>query len=178
MRVVCRFLAVATVLLVLAAPVPAAAQAAEKQPPASSIAPLGRPVQQACTQMWCQEGYILRLQAQSWPQGYYSFKVIADDRVYSCEGNLPLPSCGTPAITCNDKAIQIGESGCALPADAQGFDSILLKDIPDQVAITISGPLGSVIHESKLDKKCSYPNDEACDPRQCCSALEAIGLNW
>lgn len=150
---------------------------ARKSQPESTIAPIGN-VPRACTQMWCQEGYNLQTTSASWPHGYYSFKVIADDRVYLCEGNLPLPPCGMPAMTCNDKAITIGESGCAMGADSHGFHMVHLKDVPENISVSISGPSGTVIHEGKVTKQCGYPNGAQCDPRQCCSAIDYMTINW
>lgn len=150
------------------------------RPVERTIAPLGQaaPVPRACTQMWCMEGYTLQLNANQWPQGYYNFKIIADENVYSCEGQLPLPTCGVPAITCNDKAVQIGESGCALPADAHSFHALMLSKIPDNIVVSVTGPTGTFTHESKVEKKCGYPNGEGCDPRACCSAVENAYINW
>lgn len=163
---------------------PAVASAQEKMSrraaPSESIAPLGHAgsAPRACTQMWCMEGYMLNLEAASWPEGYYNFKIIADENVYSCEGNLPLRSCGMPSVVCSDKAVQIGESGCAMPAETHSFNSVMLTKIPDNIVVSVSGPTGSFTHEGKVDKKCGYPNGEGCDPRACCSAHETVQINW
>jgi hypothetical protein len=167
-------------LLALASPVWAQEQTTRRAAPIESIAPLGNAgaSPRACTQMWCQEGYMLNLEAQSWPQGYYNFKIIADENVYSCEGNLPLRAGGMPSIVCNDKGVQIGESGCALPADAHSFYAVTLSRIPENIVVSVSGPTGSFTHEGKVAKKCGYPNGEGCDPRPCCSASETVRINW
>lgn len=171
-------------LLGLCLPVAAKAQeeGAVKRPRVieKSIAPLGQVTSRprACTQMWCMEGYTLNLSASAWPHGYYQFKIIADENVYNCEGQLPLPTCGMPAVTCNDKAVQIGESGCALPPDAQSFHALTLSKIPENLVVSITGPTGAVTHESKLEKKCGFPNGEGCDPRPCCSAAESLYIEW
>jgi len=133
----------------------------------------------ACTQMWCQEGYMLQLQGQDWPHGHYSFKVIADNNVYNCEGSLPFNGCGTPSVTCNDKAVQVGESGCAMSPDTHRFHGIMLPEIPANISVSIAGPEGKVFaYENAVQKQCGFPNGESCDPRQCCSAMEAATVNW
>lgn len=149
------------------------------KPVESTIAPLGEGVaRQACTQMWCQEGYFLHMKAEQWPEGYYSFKVVTDDKVYNCEGNLPLQACGMPSVICNDKAITIGESGCAMAPETHSFYGVTLKDIPKHISVTVSGPTGTVIHEGQVNKQCSYPNGKQCDPRECCAAIDYMSINW
>jgi len=135
-------------------------------------------MQRACTQMWCMEGYTLELNAAQWPQGQYAFKIIADDEVYQCEGSLPFNGCGAPAVTCSADGIMIGESGCALPAETHGFSSLHLSEIPDNIAVTISGPAGSFMYEDKVQKQCGFPNGEECDPRACCSAMHSVDVRW
>lgn len=134
--------------------------------------------QRACTQMWCVEGYTLQLNAEHWPAGQYAFKIIADDQVFNCEGSLPFNGCGAPAVTCSAEGIMIGESGCALPADTHGFASLQMTEIPDHIAVTIMGPAGSFMYEDKIQKQCSYPNGEHCDPRACCSAMHSVNVSW
>lgn len=153
---------------------------ARRAAPSENIAPLGDagPVPRACTQMWCQEGYTLQFNAVSWPRGHYSLKIIADENVYLCEGSLPLQPCGTPSITCSDPAVQVGESGCAMPADRHGFYAVMLTEIPDNIVVSLTGPGGSFTHESTVEKRCGYPNGEACDPRPCCSAMESVHIGW
>jgi len=155
-------------------------QTARRAAPSESIAPLGNAgaTPRACTMMWCQEGYMLSLNAPSWPQGYYNFKIIADENVYSCEGNLPLRECGMPSVVCNDKAVQVSESGCAMPADTHSFHAVMLTQIPDNIVVSVSGPTGSFTHEGAVAKKCGYPNGEGCDPRPCCSASESVQIHW
>lgn len=151
-----------------------------QRPVESTIAPIGQAgaTPRACTQMWCMEGYTLQFHANHWPQGYYHFKIIADEDVYSCEGSLPLPSCGMPAVTCSDKVVQIGESGCAMPADTHSFHGLTLSKVPENIVVSVTGPTGGFTHESKVEKKCGYPNGEGCDPRPCCSAYENVGISW
>ncbi len=133
----------------------------------------------ACTQMWCVEGYTLRLEGQDWPAGQYTFNIIADNTVYSCQGALPFDGCGKPAITCNDDGVQIGESGCALPASEHKFDSIMLPKIPDNVSMSIAAPDGNIFsYENAVQKRCGYPNGEECDTRACCSAMESVQVRW
>lgn len=132
----------------------------------------------ACTQMWCVEGYTLQLNAGHWVPGHYAFKIIADDKVYNCEGSLPFNGCGVPAMTCSAEGIMIGESGCAMSPDTHAFDSLRLDEIPDNIVVTVSGPEGSFIFEDKVQKQCSFPNGEQCDPRACCSAMNSINVRW
>jgi hypothetical protein len=135
-------------------------------------------MQRACTQMWCVEGYTLQFNAAQWPQGQYAFKIIADDKVYQCEGALPFNGCDAPAVTCSAAGVQIGESGCAMPAKTHGFSGLYLSDIPDNIAVTVSGPAGSFMYEGAVQKQCSFPNGEACDPRACCSAMHSVDVRW
>lgn len=133
----------------------------------------------ACTQMWCAEGYTLRLEGQDWPAGRYTFNIIADNTVYSCQGVLPFNGCGKPAITCSDDGVQIGESGCALPSAEHKFDSIMLPKIPDNISLSIGAPDGSIFsYENAVQKRCGYPNGAECDTRACCSAMESVQVRW
>lgn len=135
-------------------------------------------MQRGCTAMWCLEGYTLNLKAAQWPAGQYTIKIIADDTVHQCQGVLPFNGCGQPAMTCSDTQIVIGESGCALPAETHHFNAIQLKQIPQNISVTIMGPEGSFIYENQTNPQCSYPNGETCDTRQCCSAVEEAIINW
>lgn len=150
------------------------------KPTENTIAPLGNvgASPRACTQMWCMEGYHLQINAASWAPGYYNFKIIADENVYSCEGSLPLPACGMPAVVCNDKAVSVMESGCAMAPATHSFPGIMLTHIPDDIVVSVTGPQGAFTHEGKVKKQCGYPNGEACDPRACCSANESVNVNW
>jgi len=95
--------------------------------------------QKACTQMGCIDGFTVDVEPQVWPHGQYKFTIAADDRNTICEGALPLPACGKPALTCKgDVEVMVGESGCALPPAQHGFGGFTFKGAPAKVSIAIT----------------------------------------
>ncbi len=46
-----------------------------------------------CTEMGCESGFHLRVDAEkAWPAGTYRFKFELDGKKLQCQGKLPLPS--------------------------------------------------------------------------------------
>ena len=135
--------------------------------------------QQACTQMWCQEGATLNLEGASWPPGVYHFTVRAGGIEAECEGRLPFASCEGPNVICNNALVTIGESGCALPEDAHSFHAVMAQGTPGHLDVAIKHESGrSFYYEAALEPQCFYPNGEGCDPRPCCSAVMTAKVVW
>ena len=94
--------------------------------------------EQVCTEMACSDGARLNIPPQLWKPGHYRFVFNADGRTTSCEGNLPLLKSCERALTCTGPLrVMIGESGCALPPENQGFSDIQIIDHPKQLTVTI-----------------------------------------
>jgi len=134
--------------------------------------------EQACTEMWCQEGLTLQFDGGNWPKGEYVFKVNMDGAVTTCRGALPFKTCKGNVI-CDSDNIRIGESGCALPEEAHLFYGILSQKTPAHIAITIArGDGRKFSYEADVRSQCFYPNGPHCDARQCCSAVISVPLSW
>lgn len=135
--------------------------------------------QKACTEMWCREGFSLSLGDAVWKHGRYEFYIKADDMVVTCTATLPLRSDCAPSAQCSHPDWQVGESGCALPADAQGFHEIASTAIPKHVRVDITGPDGKTARaELPVAAQCGYPNGKECDERQCCGATAQMAVVW
>jgi hypothetical protein len=134
-------------------------------PPPSSPAPA--PAARACTEIGCVDGLRIALEPSArWPAGEYRFDFVVDGRPASCTGKLPLPACEQGgALTCTGVPVQIGESGCALPASEHGFSDVGLTSSPARVKITISRD-GQPIAERELSPvyQRSQPNGPDCPP--------------
>ncbi len=93
-----------------------------------------------CTAMACLDGLRIELApaAGTWGKGSYTFEVVTPAGTTTCEGSLPLPACDAgAALRCSGPPVSIGESGCALPAEQQGFASLELNEGPATFAVTI-----------------------------------------
>lgn len=135
--------------------------------------------EKACTEMWCREGFALALEGAAWKPGKYEFYIKADDAAVTCTATLPLRSDCAPSAQCSHPDWQIGESGCALPADAQGFHEISSTAMPQHVRVDITGPDGKTARtELPVTAQCGYPNGKECDKRQCCGATASMMVEW
>jgi hypothetical protein len=133
------------------------------------------PAPRACTEIGCIDGLHVTLSpAESWPAGAYAFEIRTDAGSTSCRGSLPLPPCGTPALTCTGQPIQIGESGCALPHAAHGFSTITFSTAPKQVHVRITRDDQPVVErELQPVYRRVQPNGAGCDP-VCTTASETV----
>ncbi|HMJ13485.1 MAG TPA: hypothetical protein VK524_18830 [Polyangiaceae bacterium] len=129
----------------------------------------------ACTQIGCVEGLHVSLQpTEGWPAGAYRFELESEAGKAKCEGALPLPACGTPALRCAGIPVQIGESGCALPAPAHGFADLTFRSAPKQLRIRISRDDQLLVaRELRPQYRRAEPNGPGCSP-VCNSANEKL----
>lgn len=133
--------------------------------------------EKACTQMWCQEGLMLSLKGDDWPAGKYDFTVDMDGKVTTCTGALPFKTCDG-SVKCDNDAVTIGESGCALPS-GHTFHGIMSQQTPQHLAVTITREDGKVFSWSgDVSRQCGFPNGEQCDKKQCCSAVMDAQVEW
>jgi hypothetical protein len=117
-----------------------------------------------CTEMGCSDGFRITLEPTSgWRQGKYKFSIVHDGTTTVCEGELPLKPCGTPSLTCTAEGISIGESGCAIPADEQGFSDISSTTLPKSVEVQIEFEGAGVISKTfAFEYKEVFPNGPDC----------------
>lgn len=132
-----------------------------------------------CTEIGCDNGARITLnKATPWVPGTYVFGFELDGKAVECKGALPLQSCESgPSLSCTpDAVVQIGESGCALPAAQQGFSDVSIKGEPQRVKIKISLD-GKEIGAADLTPNymTSQPNGEGCEPT-CKSASGEVPL--
>ena len=121
---------------------------------------------QACTEMWCREGFALELAGGPWKSGRYEFTIKADETLVTCTATLPLRADCAASAQCSHAGWRIGESGCALPPAAQAFHEITSTVIPRHVRVDIIGPDGRNARiELPVTASCGYPNGKECDPR-------------
>lgn len=122
---------------------------------------------QICTEIGCVNGFHLNLHKQTWEAGSYSFHIEADGAVTECTGSLPLKPCdGSPSLSCTGaKGFFIGESGCAMAPDQQGFSEIQFESAPKQVTVTISRDGSELIKQSfEPTYRETQPNGPGCEP--------------
>lgn len=122
--------------------------------------------QQACTEIGCLDGLTISTSLDYvWKPGKYNFDFLIDGRAVKCTGALPLKPCETHSITCSEEGVMITESGCALPADAQGFGDIMLGSGPRTIKLTITRDGESIAAGNWAPKyQTSQPNGPACGP--------------
>ncbi|MGH9461637.1 MAG: hypothetical protein ACRD1X_10505 [Vicinamibacteria bacterium] len=138
--------------------------------------PLAPPV--ACTQIGCENGLNVELRpASGWPAGEYQFQIQADGVAVTCRGSLPLANCSAPRnVTCDiEGLVQVVESGCALPANAQAFPGLRFdaKLRPSKLAISITRD-GRLVGEADIvpSFQTVQPNGPVCPPT--CDVAHAV----
>lgn len=137
------------------------------------------PLDQACTEMGCEDGLAVRVTPTAgWPAGAYTFTIEADGETTACTGALPLPACGTAAITCDKPGVQIGESGCALEPSAHAFGDITFTSSPASVSVAVERdgePVGAQSWTPSY--RTVQPNGPSCPPTCSNASVElALGL--
>jgi len=136
----------------------------------------------ACTLIGCEDGLKVQLRpASGWPAGEYRFEIQAEGVRVTCRGSIPLTACtGGPSlprtVTCDpEDVIRIVESGCALPAQAQGFPELWFdpKFRPRKLEITITRD-GQIVAGANLVPSFQkvYPNGPECPPA--CDVARAV----
>lgn len=142
------------------------------------IASFKRTGARACTEIGCSNGLSLRVSPDAgWRAGAYRFELGLDGRAVTCAGALPLLPCGQRSFTCDADGVSLGESGCALPANAQGIAQIQLPGYPRQLSVQLSldgAPLASASFTP--DYVSGQPNGPGCEP-VCCSASANLTLS-
>jgi hypothetical protein len=130
----------------------------------------------ACTMMACENGLMLGISPElRWRPGAYRFSFRGEGVDATCEGRLPLPACGTPALRCSDAKIMIMESGCALPPDSHGFGSIRLEHFPSELTVEITRQGAPLVAQTlRPQYRTVRPNGPDCEPvcRQASLPLE------
>ncbi len=132
-----------------------------------------------CTEIGCMNGLHVNLsKVTPWTAGNYSFAFELDGAAVTCTGALPLPACDKgPAMRCDvEGKVQIGESGCALPAESQSFADIRIEGAPAKVKLTIKRE-DQPLHSGELTPtyKTSRPNGPDCEP-ECHGANAEMAL--
>ena len=154
----------------------------ERGPQSAPGNPLTPPL--ACTLIGCEDGLKVELRpASGWPAGEYRFRIQTNGVDVTCRGSLPLSSCvgssdpgAQENVSCNiEGLVQVVESGCALPADAQGFPGLWFdpKLRPTMVEISITWD-GQLVAEAEIAPSFErvQPNGPACPPA--CDVAQAV----
>lgn len=139
------------------------------------------PAGKMCTEIGCVNGLRIALEkATPWAAGNYVFAFDVEGTKITCRGALPLKACDAgPSLQCDPgDRVQIGESGCALEAAAQGFADIHFMGgaPPRAVELTIIKD-DQPLHTAELSPtyKTTQPNGAGCEPT-CNSASETVKL--
>lgn len=133
----------------------------------------------ACTEIGCADGLSVQVTpAAPWPPGSYRFLFEVDGEALTCTGALPLPECGTPAITCDREGIvMITESGCALPPSQHGFGDVHFPGGPETVTVEVQRDGRALARQTFTPTYHTVqPNGPGCEPI-CTQASEALALN-
>jgi hypothetical protein len=93
-----------------------------------------------------------------------------DGRAVTCQGSLPLKTCGERSFSCDTEGVRLGESGCALPAGQQGLANITFTAFPLALSIRVLRN-GDELASAELTPRytAGQPNGSGCDP-VCCGA--------
>lgn len=155
----------APLLLALLSALPACSK--DRPGPAGPAATAGDG-QQICTEIGCENGLKLAVKkATPWLPGNYVFSFDIDGKAVECRGALPLQSCDAgPSLSCTpDAVVQIGESGCALPAAQHGFSDITVRGEPQAVKLKLlldDKPLNAA--DVTPNYVTTQPNGAGCEP--------------
>lgn len=129
-----------------------------------------------CTEIGCQDGLVIGFRPDAgWPAGEYRFEIRTDGFEVACSGSLPLASCAGPAameggrnVSCDvDGVVQVGESGCAMPAGTHGFPELLFDPgvRPGRVELRVTRD-GQLVGEESIVPQYQrlQPNGPGCEP--------------
>lgn len=141
--------------------------------PGTSPSPAPTDPGRLCTDIGCTDGVDITFLAQRWKLGAYRFHLDTGDHVVDCTGKLPLAPCSSgPSVRCVDgktgkavTSVTIGESGCALGANAQGFSGLHIGATPATVTLQITRDdvtVGADVFAVKYQT--TQPNGPECEP--------------
>ncbi len=123
--------------------------------------------QKACTEIGCINGVNFTVDpGYDWKSGLYQIEAALGFKKVSCYGTLPLHSCEEgPTFKCDDPAVQIQESGCALPQDAHGIGGIHINGDPARVIVRIARNNKTIVTRTVVPQyTTSQPNGPGCGP--------------
>lgn len=132
-----------------------------------------------CTAIGCNDGLEIEVaKAGAWQPGAYTFAFALDGEKVTCTGALPLKPCDAgQSLACDAPGkVEIGESGCALPAGDHGFAGIRVPGRPARVELTIARDgqqIGAGVFTPNYVE--SRPNGPGCEP-VCTSGTARIEL--
>lgn len=136
--------------------------------------------EQACTQMGCTDGLILRPDSDMLNDpGKYEITFYLDDNNQNqivCMGQLPLKPCEQgDSFSCSSKDVRIGESGCAMPSSEHAIDDIYVFKTPKKI-VMVTKHNGKAVMARTLRPKYIFtrPNGPGCDP-QCVTSTVSLG---
>jgi hypothetical protein len=120
----------------------------------------------ACTELACNDGLSVAMSpTSSWPHGVYRFTIEADEAKTICTGTLPLPDCGTRAISCEGDGAWVGESGCGLPEREHAFGDVRFSSTPAAVEITVALDERDIVTQAWTPTYETHsPNGPDCPP--------------
>lgn len=130
----------------------------------------------ACTQIGCQSGLQLEVAPDyPWQAGAYVFEFNLDGVRAVCRGALPLPPCEQTGLTCDNAAIMVMQSGCALPPESHGFGTVMIGGAPATVQVTITRNGAQLVNKNFTPEyQDAYPNGQQCGPA--CRQANAVLL--
>ncbi|MGB4100453.1 MAG: hypothetical protein WBK91_00890 [Alphaproteobacteria bacterium] len=119
-----------------------------------------------CTQMGCQSGLQLDVAPDyPWSPGAYFFDFNLDGAHAVCRGVLPLPPCEQSGLTCDNAAITVLQSGCAMLPENHGFGNIMIDGAPAKVRVTITRDGAQLVDKTFAPKYHDIrPNGAQCEP--------------
>jgi hypothetical protein len=141
--------------------------------------PPASPPGQMCTEMACVPGLSIAFAERVWPAGSYRFELANGSKTVTCDATIPLPPCDRqPEKTCSDDRVQLGLSGCALPAGSHGFTGVNLPvDCPETLVVRVlrdRKPMATA--ELAPQYRAVAPNGPSC-PGHCLQASAQIAVS-
>ena len=114
-----------------------------------------------------------------WINGQYQIEVALGFKKIACYGELPLHPCEQgPTFKCDDKSVQIGESGCALPDSQHGISGIQISDDPQKIMVRIARNNRTIITRTVVPQyQTSMPNGPGCGPICKSAAFDLLSAN-
>lgn len=119
----------------------------------------------ACTQMGCHNGLHVMLEGGTWLPGRYAISIAADGKTITCQAVLPFADCDSAHVTCSAPGVQIGESGCALPASEHSLNGFMMAEVPRRIEFSIRHESGKrFAFTQTLNATTVQPNGQGCEP--------------
>lgn len=139
-------------------------------PPGDAQSPAPGSTEPACSLIGCEDSLQIRLDAQRWEAGNYTFQFDVDGEASECSGSVPWV-CSQDCATTG-----IAFYGCTQEAGGSTFEGIRISGSPKRVSLTIQRD-GATVASKVFEPEYRHvqPNGPQCEPI-CHQATENLSV--